>query len=77
MLDPAWVTAGADLAIATEKGVAMIGKCRSKSSESDQAAEHVAIPQQVIPGQALIVSALIIAAAMLLAAGIIHHGLAA
>ncbi len=77
MLDPSWVTAGADLAIAAENGVMMIGKRKSKDNEPEQLSELAAAVQLGITNQALIVSAVIVALAMLLAAGVIHHGLVA
>jgi hypothetical protein len=77
MLDPSWVTAGADLTIAAESGVMMIGKRKSRDNEPEQPSVPVAILQPGITNQALIVSAMIVALAILLAAGVVHHGLVA
>lgn len=75
MLDPVWVTAGADLAIAAENGATMIGKRKPKDSEPSEPPEPTVVIQPGITSEAIIMSAVILALAVLLAAGMIHHGL--
>lgn len=74
MLGPLWITAGADLAIAAENGVTMIGNRKSKDTDRGQPSPPA---RPGVTSEAVIISAVILALAMLLAAGVIHHGLVA
>jgi hypothetical protein len=69
MLDPTWLAAGAETAVAAETGVMMFGNRKSK----DNSAASAAVAQG-LSNEALIMSAFIVAVALLASALIIHHG---
>jgi hypothetical protein len=82
MIDPEWISAGADVAAAAEKGFAMFRKPAKEAREVSPVpaaapAPAPAMTSSGISSEALIYAALIIAAAILAAALIVHHGLVA
>jgi hypothetical protein len=74
MLDPTWIAAGAETAVAVENGVMMIGKHKPKDSGPTPAPT---VAFQGLSNEALITAAFILAVALLASALIIHHGLVA
>jgi hypothetical protein len=77
MLNPDWLTAGADMAIVAENGVAMF-RSKDKDKDNKPPTSTATVPTiQGVSSGAMIAAAVILALAMLGSAMIIHHGLVA
>ena len=77
--DPVWLSAGAEIAIAAETGVAVFGKPGKKANDEPAAPAAPAVPVHAVSFDTVLMFAglMLLAMVMLASAFIIHHGLTA
>lgn len=74
--DPAWLSAGAEIAVAAETGVTMFGKSGKKPND-EPAAAAAAVPAASWDAILMFAGLMVLGMAILASAVIVHHGLTA